>query len=226
MVEQPFLRSTRTAYDTVAVDYAELLRDELTEKPWDRAVLAAFAEQVLAEGDGPVADLGCGPGRITAHLHDLGLDAFGIDLSPGMIEVARAAHPGLQFDVGTITALSIADATLAGAVAWYSIIHTPPEQLHLVFAEFARVLAPGGRLLLAFQVGDELRHLESGYGHSISLDAWRLPPAVVTTLLEDAGLTVDARLVRRPDSREKVPQAFIVARKPAVGEQGPSAYSL
>ncbi len=171
-----------------------------------------------------MADLGCGPGRITAHLHDLGLEIFGIDLSPGMVDVARGAHPGLRFDVGTMTELSIAGAALAGAVAWYSIIHTPPEQLPVVFAEFARVLAPGGRLLLAFQVGDELRHLDAGYGHSISLDAWRLSPDAVIALLEDAGLSLDARLVRQPDKREKVPQAFIVARKPPGDEQGTSAY--
>lgn len=217
MVEHAFLETTRVAYDTVAVDYAELLRDELTVKPWDRAVLATFAELVRADGGGPVADLGCGPGRITAHLTELGLDAFGIDLSPGMIAIARAAHPGLRFDTGTITGLTLGDGSLTGAVAWYSIIHTPPEQLNVVFAEFARVLAPGGRLLLAFQVGDELRHLDNAYGHSLSLDAWRLSPDRVAALLDDAGMVMDARLVRRPDAREKVPQAFLLAQKPPVG---------
>src|SRR3977135_2535043 len=116
MVDEPFLEVTRAAYDTVAADYAELLRDELSVKPWDRAVLATFAELGRAGGAGAVADLGCGPGRITVHLHDLGLDAFGIDLSPGLIGVARAAHPGLRFDEGTMTDLSIESASLAGAV--------------------------------------------------------------------------------------------------------------
>jgi SAM-dependent methyltransferase len=224
MAEHSFLDRTRAAYDTVAVDYAALLRDELAVKPWDRAVLATFAELVRADGAGTVADLGCGPGRVTAHLHDLGLDVLGIDLSPGMISVARAEHPALRFETGTITDLALADASLAGAVAWYSIIHSPPEQLPLVFGEFARVLAPGGRLLLAFQVGDGPRHLDAAYGHTISLDAWRLDPGTVTSLLEEAGLVVDARLIRQPDAREKSPQAFIVARRPSADEHDASAY--
>jgi SAM-dependent methyltransferase len=226
MVDESFLETTRAAYDTVAADYAELLRDELAVKPWDRAVLATFAELVRADGAGAVADLGCGPGRITEHLHDLGVDAFGIDLSPGMIAVARASYPGLRFEEGTITDLAIESASLAGVVAWYSIIHTPPELLPVVFAEFARVLAPGGRLLLAFQVGDERRHLDQGYGHSISLDAWRLSPSLVAGLLADVGLSVDARLERQPDAREKVPQAFIVARSPALADAPPGRTSL
>ncbi len=224
MVGRSSLEATRAAYDIVATDYAELLRDELAVKPWDRSVLATFAELVRDDGGGVVADLGCGPGRVTAHLHALGLDVFGIDLSPGMIAVARASHPGLRFDVGTMTDLPIADSSLAGAVAWYSIIHTPPEMLSVVFGEFARVLTPGGRLVLAFQVGDERRHLDEAYGHSVSLDAWRLSPDTVASLLNDAGLSMDARLVRQPDSRERVPQAFIVAQRQPLGEAATAAY--
>jgi predicted TPR repeat methyltransferase len=63
MTEPPFLRSTRTAYDTVAADYAERFHDELATKPLDRALLAGFAELVQTAGAGPVADLGCGHGR-------------------------------------------------------------------------------------------------------------------------------------------------------------------
>lgn len=74
---------TRTSYDTVAVSYADHLREALAEAPYLRAALALFADSVRASGGGPVADVGCGPGHVTAHLHGLGADAFGIDLSPG-----------------------------------------------------------------------------------------------------------------------------------------------
>jgi SAM-dependent methyltransferase len=211
MIEPIDVAETRTAYDTIAVSYEEMLRDMLAENPWDRAVLDTFAE--LVGPTVPVADLGCGPGRITGYLAKLGLDVFGVDLSPGMVEVARQTHPGLRFEVGSMAALRMADESLAGAAAWYSIIHTPPERLPAVFGELARVLRSGGVLVLAFQVGDELRHITQGYGHEVSLDAYRLRPDGVAELLAGSGLAVTAKLVREAKEPEKTPQAYLFARK-------------
>jgi SAM-dependent methyltransferase len=216
MTELNYLESTRTAYDTVAVSYAEALSTLMDELPWDRAVLRTFAELVRTAGGGLVADVGCGPGRVTTYLHDLGLDVFGIDLSPAMVAVARESYPHLRFDEGTMTGLDLADGALTGLVAWYSTIHTPTELLPTVFAEFARVLAPGGELVVAFQVGDARDRLEQGYGHPISLDAYRRSPDLITELLADAGAPVHARLVREKEGRERHPQAYLLARKPAL----------
>jgi len=212
VTEPAYVTETRTAYDTVAEAYAEAARDELDSSPWDRAMLGTFAE--LVGKTGPVGDLGCGPGRLTGHLASLGLDVFGVDLSPGMVSVARRTYPELRFEVGSMRALALADGSLAGALAWYSLIHTPPEQLPGLVAELARVLAPGGRLLTAFQVGDERRHVSQGYGHEVSFDAYRLPPDFVADLFEAAGLVMEARLVRAPQEPEQVPQAYLLARKP------------
>jgi SAM-dependent methyltransferase len=205
------LRATQVAYDTVAVDYADLLHDELAAKPLDRAMLGVFAELVRATGDGPVADLGCGPGRVTAHLDSLGVSTFGVDLSPAMVAVARRTYPHVRFDEGSMTDLDVADGTLAGIVAWYSIIHTPPEWLPRVFSEFHRMLAPGGHLLLAFQAGDERVHIDHAYGHDISIDAWRLSPDNIAELMARAGLVEHARLVREPQVPEKTQQAYLLA---------------
>jgi SAM-dependent methyltransferase len=212
MVERPDVLATRAAYDTVAADYADLLATGLDAKPLDRAMLAAFAELVLADGGAPVADLGCGPGRVAAHLHTLGVDAFGIDLSPAMVAEARRRHPGLRFEEGSLAALDLADGAVGGIVAWYSIIHTPPAHLPAVLAEFHRVLAPGGHVLLAFQAGDERVHLEEAYGHAVSLDAYRLLPDSLVVLLRTAGLVTDARLLREPQAPETVPQAYLLGR--------------
>jgi hypothetical protein len=113
-----------------------------------------------------------------------------------------------------MTALDLTDGALGGIVAWYSIIHTPPERLPVVFAELHRVLALGGHLLLAFQVGDEPLHLEQPLGHAVSLDFHRWLPDRVAELLRQAGLVVDARIVREPDETESVQQAHLLAHKP------------
>ncbi|GHE82779.1 methyltransferase [Amycolatopsis deserti] len=177
-------------------------------------MLAAFAE--LARG--PVADVGCGSGRITAHLRDLGVDAFGVDLSPEMVAVARRTHPGIRFEVGSMTALDLPEGSLGGLVAWYSIIHVPPADLPAVLAGFRRVLAPGGWLQLAFDIGDERLHRDEIGGHRVSLDFHQCRVDGVAALLTEAGFEVRARLERRPDEEgpfpETTPQAFVLARRP------------
>jgi SAM-dependent methyltransferase len=210
-----FIETTRTAYDTVAVDYARLVDGMLdgaeNGAPVDRAVLGLFAGMV----DGPVADVGCGPGRVSAHLDKLGVDVFGVDLSPGMVEVARRTYPHLRFEVGSMTELDLPDGSLGGLVAWYSVIHVPPELHPAVFAGFHRVLAPGGLLLLAFQTGDERRDYTEGYGHEITLTGYRLPPERVVAQLVEVGFAPHATLVRQPEgSFEKTPQAYVTVTKP------------
>jgi SAM-dependent methyltransferase len=209
-----YLSDTRRSYDATADAFADWIRGELATKPLDRAVLTAFAELVT----GPVADIGCGTGRVTAFLHDLGVPAFGIDLSPRMVAAARRDYPDLRFTEGSMTELSIADSSLGGVVAWYSTIHVPDGDLPAVLAEFHRVLAPGGYLQLAFQAGDGIEHRTEAGGHPVALDFHHRQPDRMAEFVRAAGLTVRATLLRAPDEDgdypEDTPQAYVLARKP------------
>ncbi|MET9966078.1 class I SAM-dependent methyltransferase [Streptomyces sp. NPDC006356] len=215
MTTADFLTTTRTFYDAIAEDYATLFKDALAKRPLERAMLALFAE--LVDGDGPVADLGCGPGEATGHLASLGLPVFGIDLSESMLAIARRENPGLRFERGSMLELDIPDGTLAGAMSFYSSIHTPVEQLPALFAEFHRVLAPGAPLLVAFQAGDEHRHHDRPFGHPVSLTFLRRRPEDIAELLTAAGFALVSRTVREPDPAfdETVAQAFLIVRRPA-----------
>jgi SAM-dependent methyltransferase len=107
---------------------------DLDNRPLDRALFAVFAELVRVGGNRPVADVGCGAGRVTILLSRLGLDAFGVDLSPGMVALARRTYPQLRFEEGSMLALDVPAATLGGLLAFYSIIHIARERRQQVFA--------------------------------------------------------------------------------------------
>ncbi|MET8154135.1 class I SAM-dependent DNA methyltransferase [Actinoplanes sp. NPDC049668] len=201
-------------YDAVAHTYAELFRDTLRDSPLDRAILGAFADLVTAGGNDRVADLGCGPGHITAHLSGLGLTAFGVDASPVMIELARQTHPDLRFDVGTMVALDIADGVLGGVLSRWSVIHTPPAEIGVILAEFHRVLAPGGHLLICFPASEDRSHPTEVYDHTVA-PAYRWWPDHLAALLREAGLAEVARMVREPQptDRRQFKEIQLLARK-------------
>ncbi|QDQ15880.1 class I SAM-dependent DNA methyltransferase [Streptomyces spectabilis] len=214
MTEPQTLQTTRESYDAVASTYAELFRDSLRERPLERALLGAFAELVRAHGDGEVADLGCGPGYVTAHLHGLGLNAFGVDASPAMVELAREAHPGLRFEVGSMAALDIGDGVLGGVLSRWSVIHTPPRDLPPVLAEIARVLAPGGHLLIDFPATDGPDDETQAYDHAVAT-AYRWSPDVLAALLRENGLAEAARTVIEPTptDQRQFQEVQLLARK-------------
>ncbi|MEV0845495.1 class I SAM-dependent methyltransferase [Streptomyces sp. NPDC049954] len=217
-----WLADTRASYDTVAADYAELTRHLLDETPEERAVLAHFAHLIRTAGGSSVADVGCGPGRVTAHLGGLGLDTFGIDLSPGMVEVARRDHPGLRFETGSMTDLPLPDASVDGLIAWYSLIHVPDEEIGTVLAQFRRVLRPGAPLLLGFHVGDGSRLKTEGYGgHPMKVHVHRRRPGQVADWLNAAGFTADSH--RTLSSAESTLGGILLAHRRADPGTGPRA---
>jgi SAM-dependent methyltransferase len=206
------LDQTAASYDRIAPIYAEHFRDELVHKPLDRALLDALIE--LSGTSEPIADVGCGPGQVARYLHDRGANATGIDLSPGMVTAAQAANPGLEFRQGTMLALPLDDDSLAAIVTFYAIIHLRPEHIGPAFREFRRVLRPGGLLLLAFHVGDELIHRDEFFDQPVDLDFQFLAPAAIETALAETGLSVEMSLQRRPYEPYEFPsrRAYILAR--------------
>lgn len=215
MTETPFLDRTRDGYDRTAAGYVTAFQHHLDDKPLDHAMLRAFTAMVPPNQR--VLDIGCGTGAATAILRDNGARVSGIDLSPNMVAQARRLHPDIGFSVGSMTSLDLPDACAGGVCAWYSVIHIPDDQLPAVFAEFHRVLTPGGVALLAFQIGDQPRHLTEAFGQSVDLMFHRRRPEAIATLLTDAGLPVHAQLVREPDGGgvESTAQGYLIARKPA-----------
>ena len=187
------------SYDAVAERYDAAIGDELAAKPIDRALLTALAEHCAG---GLVADLGCGPGHVGAHLAARGARVVGVDISPAMCALAR--RRSVPTASGDLQALPLAGGCLAGIVCWYSLIHLEPLERAVAYHEMARVLRVGGQASVAFHTADadarpgEARHLSTWWDQPVELIFRFLDPDAEIAAAEQQGLRLVARLDRRP----------------------------
>jgi len=136
-------RAVRRGYEANADAYA----DARTPNERERRILAAFLETVDAT-DPRVLDAGCGAGDpVLARLAGEG-DAVGLDFARGLLDAAGDTAPAAGLVQGDLTALPFAGDSFDAAVAVDAVIHVPVDAHRAVFDEFARVLRPGGRLLV------------------------------------------------------------------------------
>ncbi|MBM0231335.1 class I SAM-dependent methyltransferase [Micromonospora sp. STR1_7] len=191
----------RQAYSSVAELYIELFGTSEQVHADD----LAFIRRHLAGGSGPVLDLGCGPGHITGYLRSLGVDATGIDMVPEFVAYARKAHPNGRYQLGSMDNLDVVDHSVAGILAWYSLIHLPPQDLDGVLARFRRAVVPSGTVVIGFFYGDEV----SAFDHKV-VTAYRWPVDEFSARLTRAGFTEVERLQRPSDGTHR-PVAAIAA---------------
>ena len=208
--------STLSSYDQIAHKYAERFKDEMDDKPFDRDCLDRLAREVRMLG--PICDLGCGPGQITRYLHHQGVETLGVDLSPQMICEARQLNPEIPFHQGDMLTLPDEDNSWGGIAAFYCIIHIPRDQVVDAFREMKRVLKPNGALLVAFHIGDEVKHVDEFWDLPVNLDFAFYKPEEMEGWLKEAGLEIEKTLVREPNPEVEIAtrRAYVFARKPSI----------
>lgn len=198
---------TRDAYERYSAAYIASFPSVAATDPQDRDLIQAWA---MAQS-GPLLDVGCGPGHWTGWLHGQGLDIAGIDPVPAFIEQARSNHPDVRFRIGRAEALGVEPASLAGILAWYSLIHIDPDRLGATLSEFARALRPGGGLCIGFFAGPKLVPFE----HPVA-KAYFWPVSRLTEVIELAGFSVTSTVLHQdPGARN---HAATVARRNAKSE--------
>ncbi|AXH34571.1 class I SAM-dependent methyltransferase [Humibacter sp. BT305] len=191
------------AYARRAEEYTELLGSMAAAHASDLALVDEWARSLA----GRVLDAGCGPGHWTAHLADRGLEVRGIDLVEPFLDHARRAHPHVRFDRASIDRIDEDDAALGGVLSWFSTIHHSPSRIGVPLAEFARVLRPGGSLVLGYFDAPDGTGVEE-FDHAV-VEAYRWSPERMRGEVERAGFEVVE--THRRSGRGQRPVAAVVA---------------
>jgi SAM-dependent methyltransferase len=160
----------------------------------------------LARVSGPVLDLGCGPGHLTGFLSSFHAGVTGIDLVPEFVAHARLTHPGVRFEVGSLADLDRPVGSVAGVLAWFSLIHLDPGLVDDVLTTIRRVMAPGGAFVVGFFDGAAVEP----FAHKV-VGAYRWPVDEMARRLALAGFAEVERLHRAQEG-ERRSYAAIAAR--------------
>jgi RimJ/RimL family protein N-acetyltransferase/SAM-dependent methyltransferase len=202
------------SYDAVAVDYAHEFSSELERKPFDRKMLDWLIEKT---GDtGPICDMGCGPGHVAKYLNERGAESLGVDLSIEMVRQAQHLNPQVSFQQGDMLSLAnLADESLGGIAAFYSIIHIPRQQVVQALSEFKRVLRSSGVVLITHHIGRDRVHRDEWFGKQVSLDFLFFETSEMKDYVNQAGLKLEEVIERDPYFEFEYPsrRAYIFARK-------------
>jgi SAM-dependent methyltransferase len=196
--------AVRQGYEELGAAYA----DQRSAEGRGMDVLSSFLDPI--SGSARILDAGCGPGRpVLSHLTEEA-SAVGLDFSDEQLRLAAENAPAAPLVRGDMTTLPFDNGTFDAAVAFWSLIHVPLADHGTVIEEFARVLRPGGRLLVCEGterwVGENPDWLDSGVGMEWEIagaeatreqlrnagfeitDSWGVPE----TLEDDAGDEADA----------------------------------
>lgn len=202
-VSSEWEQQAQESYDRVALPYAQATRaaiDDNLHMFSDYSRLAALAHAACPD-DAVVVDIGCGPGWWVQHLADQGLPAVGIDLSPTMVDIARANVPHARFETGSIVDIPIPSECAAGVCCMFVLHHLPDDDLGQALGELVRLLKPGGVLLLGGHVGTTRTVKTTGYGgHPMNVLINKRPAAELAGAVRHAGLKIEAHTIYDPDS--------------------------
>jgi len=195
------------AYDDLNTRFQTPFLDDMATKPIDLAWTERLVERCRG---GRLLDVGCGTGKIARFAHDRGVEAVGVDISPVAVEQARAISPGVGFDVMSALALEYPDGSFDGVSSFFSIIHLARRDAQLAVAEMARVLKPGGHLLLTAYAGEGVIEYRKQSGSPIDVDSTLFTIDELSAWCSSAGLPVVEARERGPYKHEFVCQRLLL----------------
>lgn len=171
-------------YDDIAKEYAE----EFFYDTSDNQYIDAFLQSL----DGiKVLDVGCGNGKDCKYISEKGYEVNGIDLSLGMLAIAKEKVPDGKFEIMDIANISYPDNSYDGIISNCSLFHVPSEELPKTLKSFSRVLKPNGKLLLILQEGLGETMIEEPYRPGVNIYMNYFSVETITKLLQEYGFAVN-----------------------------------
>jgi ubiquinone/menaquinone biosynthesis C-methylase UbiE len=205
---------TQQAYNLAAQKYHDLFHNEMNEKEYDRKLLDSLAAKFT--NDSLICDAGCGPsGHIGRCLFEKGIKVVGVDISEKCVELARLNNPGMKFECADISSMPFDDNSFNGLISYYSIINTPKIYVSRIFAEFRRVLKPGGYLLVAVKAGFAEGYIDDLLGIKIKIYSALFTQEEIVGYFKEAGFALEFIDKRNPYDFEISNERIF-----AVGEKG------
>jgi len=188
---------TRQAYNLAVQKYHDLFHNEMNEKEYDRKLLDSFSAKF--NKDSLICDAGCGPsGHIGRYLFDKGIKVVGVDISEKCVELARLNNPKIKFECADISKMPFDNNSFDGLISYYSIINTPKIYLGRIFAEFRRVLKPGGNLLVAVKVGTNEGYIDDLLGIKTKIYSTLFTQEEIVAYFSQAGFLLEFFDKRNP----------------------------
>jgi ubiquinone/menaquinone biosynthesis C-methylase UbiE len=210
------LNKIKRMYNAVAKEYSETFCGEYEKKPKDQEILHRFSIEI---GDKkPVWDIGCGPGHTTKYLKNLGIEISGLDISDKILEQARINYPEIHFKKGNLLKLEFENDSIAGIVAFYTIVHFTEEQVRVAFGEIFRVFKPGGIFLFTYHIGEETIHVEKFLGKKVDIELMLFKTDFICRCLKKSGFKIIEVIDREPypGVEYETRRAYVFSIKPVV----------
>jgi SAM-dependent methyltransferase len=218
-MEVDYLAVTRKFYEANAESYATT-----TAQMYDNEWLERFASVVRPRGR--ILDVGCAAGRDSRWFADRGFSVDGIDLSPTLIDAAKAAVPSARFVVMNFMDLDFPNQTFDGIWCSCVLLHVPRHEAPAAVGHLASRLKPGGHIYILVKEGQsEGLEQDPRYGNATKFSSY-FEASEIRDMLKAADLEIEAisDLHKRVDSYRAAERIFALARRPEKSADPLTAY--
>ena len=160
----------RQRHDKLAPTYQDFF------SPVTALAISPLLNAARVRSGATLLDVATGPGSLALEATKLGMICTGVDLSPGMIQLAEKSNPGIAFRVADVEHLPFADASFDAVVCNFGLGHFPYPEASV--AECVRVLKPGGRVALSWWDDPSKQRIQGLFREAIA-EIGAAPPADV-----------------------------------------------